>query len=72
MALNFLSIPPMSDAPERTFSCGRRIIPWTRAKLKARIEALRWSSHYPIGFHKASYRLIRAWKSEWRPSAILK
>jgi hAT family protein len=35
MALNFLSIPPMSDAPERTFSCGRRIIPWTRAKLKA-------------------------------------
>jgi hAT family protein len=36
MALDFLSIPPMSDAPERTFSCGRRTIPWTRAKLKAR------------------------------------
>lgn len=36
IALNFLSIPPMSDAPEITFSCGRRIIPWTRAKLKAR------------------------------------
>jgi hAT family C-terminal dimerisation region len=36
MALDFLSIPPMSDAPERTFSCARRTIPWSRAKLKAR------------------------------------
>lgn len=36
MALDFLSIPPMSDAPETTLSCARRTIPWSRAKLKAR------------------------------------
>jgi len=35
MALDILSIPPMSDAPERTFSCGRRTIAWSRAKLKS-------------------------------------
>jgi hAT family C-terminal dimerisation region len=34
MALDFLSVPPMSDAPERTFSGGRRTISWTRARLK--------------------------------------
>jgi hAT family C-terminal dimerisation region len=34
MALDFLSIPPMSDALERTFSGGRRTISWTRARLK--------------------------------------
>ena len=34
MALDFLSIPPMSDAPERTFSGRRRTISWTRARLK--------------------------------------
>jgi hypothetical protein len=36
MALDILSIPPMSDAPERTFSCGRRTIPWSRARLKSK------------------------------------
>ena len=35
MALDILSIPPMSDKPERTFLCGRRTISWSRAKLKA-------------------------------------
>lgn len=34
MALDILSIPPMSDAPERTFSCARRTVAWSRAKLK--------------------------------------
>ena len=28
------SVPPMSDAPERTFFGGRRTISWTRARLK--------------------------------------
>jgi hAT family C-terminal dimerisation region len=35
MALDFLSIPPISDALERTFSGGRRTISWTRARLKS-------------------------------------
>jgi hAT family C-terminal dimerisation region len=35
MALDFLSIPPISDALERTFSSGRRTISWTRARLKS-------------------------------------
>jgi len=34
MALDILSVPPMSDAPERTFFGGRRTISWTRARLK--------------------------------------
>jgi len=34
MALDILSVPPMSDAPERTFSGGGRTISWTRARLK--------------------------------------
>lgn len=35
MALDILSIPPMSDQPERTFSCARRTVSWSRAKLNA-------------------------------------
>jgi hypothetical protein len=35
MALDFISIPPISDALERTFSGGRRTISWTRARLKS-------------------------------------
>jgi hAT family C-terminal dimerisation region len=50
MALDILSIPPMSDAPERTFSCGRRTVPWSRARLKAEniemVESVaNWVSH---------------------------
>lgn len=33
MALDVLSVPAMSDDPERVFSCTRRTISWDRARL---------------------------------------
>ncbi|KAM3468042.1 hypothetical protein MY5147_008325 [Beauveria neobassiana] len=33
MAIDILSVPAMSDDPERVFSCARRIISWDRARL---------------------------------------
>lgn len=35
MAIDILSIPPMSDEPERVFSGGRRTVGWDRAKMEA-------------------------------------
>jgi hypothetical protein len=34
MAIDILSIPPMSDEPERVFSGGRRTVSWDRAQLE--------------------------------------
>ena len=33
MAIDILSIPAMSDDPERVFSCTRRTVSWDRARL---------------------------------------
>jgi hypothetical protein len=45
MAIDILSIPAMSDEPERVFSGARRIISWEQAQLSAknieRIECLK-------------------------------
>jgi hypothetical protein len=35
MAIDILSIPAMSDEPERVFSGARRTISWERAQLSA-------------------------------------
>jgi hypothetical protein len=35
MAIDILSIPLMSDEPERVFSGGRRMVSWDRAQLEA-------------------------------------
>jgi hypothetical protein len=35
MAIDILSIPPMSDKPERVFSGGRRTVSWDRAQIEA-------------------------------------
>jgi hypothetical protein len=35
MAINILSIPPMSDEPERVFSGGRRMVSWDRGQMEA-------------------------------------
>ena len=35
MAIEVLSVPVMSDDPERVFSCTRRTISWDRARLSA-------------------------------------
>lgn len=35
MAIDILSVPAMSDDPERVFSCARRTISWDRARLSA-------------------------------------
>ena len=35
MAIEVLSVPAMSDDPERVFSCTRRTISWDRARLAA-------------------------------------
>jgi hypothetical protein len=35
MAIDILSIPPMSDEPERVFSGGRRTVSWDRAQMEA-------------------------------------
>ena len=45
MAIDILSIPAMSDEPERVFSGARRTISWDRAQLSAetieRVECLK-------------------------------
>jgi hypothetical protein len=63
MALDILSIPLMSDAPERTFSCARRTISWSRAKLKPKnveiVETLAsWISQNFISFDQTSEELL--------------
>ena len=40
MAIDILSIPPMSDEPERVFSGGRRTIQWDRGQLEP--ETIEW------------------------------
>ncbi|KJZ70186.1 hypothetical protein HIM_10409 [Hirsutella minnesotensis 3608] len=35
LAIDVLSVPAMSDDPERVFSCARRTISWDRARLSA-------------------------------------
>jgi hypothetical protein len=35
IAINILSIPPMSNEPERVFSGGRRTVSWDRAQMEA-------------------------------------
>ena len=35
MAINILSIPPMSDEPERVFSDARRTVSWDRGQMEA-------------------------------------
>lgn len=35
MALDILSVPAMSDDPERVFSCTRRTVSWDRARFLA-------------------------------------
>ncbi len=47
MAIDILSIPGMSDEPERVFSGSRRTISWDRAQLEAKtIEELECSKHW--------------------------
>jgi hypothetical protein len=45
MAIDILSVPAMSDEPERVFSGARRTISWERAQLSAvnieRVECLK-------------------------------
>jgi hAT family C-terminal dimerisation region len=45
MAIDILSIPAMSDEPERVFSGARRIVSWDRAQMGAetleRVECLK-------------------------------
>ena len=35
MAIDILSIPPISDEPERVFSGARRIVSWDRGQMEA-------------------------------------
>ena len=46
MAMDILSIPAMSDEPERIFSGGRRTVSWERAQMGAenleRVECLKY------------------------------
>jgi hypothetical protein len=35
MAINILSIPPMSDEPERVFLGARRTVTWDRGQMEA-------------------------------------
>lgn len=65
MALDILSIPPMSDAPERTFSCARRTISWSRATLKpANVEMVEtlsnWISHGFVSFDRELEELLQS------------
>jgi hypothetical protein len=47
MAIDILSIPLMSDEPERVFSGGRRIVSWDRAQLEAEtIEMREYLKHW--------------------------
>ena len=41
MAIDILSIPPMSDEPERCFSGARRTVTWDRGQIKAETIELR-------------------------------
>jgi hypothetical protein len=41
MAINILSIPPMSDEPERVFSGARRTVSWDRGQMEAEIMEIR-------------------------------
>ena len=41
MAIDILSIPPMSDEPERVFLGGRRTVSWDRAQMEAEIIEMR-------------------------------
>ncbi|KAJ3454150.1 hypothetical protein MRS44_018044 [Fusarium solani] len=47
LAIDILSVPAMSDDPERVFSCARRTISWDRARLSAdTIEKLQCLSNW--------------------------
>jgi hypothetical protein len=47
MAINILSIPPMSDEPERVFSGARRTISWDRGQIEpATIEMRECLKHW--------------------------
>jgi hypothetical protein len=41
MAINILSIPPMSDKPERVFSGTRYMVSWDRGQMEAEIMEIR-------------------------------
>jgi hypothetical protein len=41
MAIDILSIPPMSDEPERVFSGVRRTVSWDRGQIKPEIIEMR-------------------------------
>jgi hypothetical protein len=41
MAIDILSIPPMSDEPERVFSGARRTVTWDRGQIEAETIELR-------------------------------
>ena len=41
MAINILSIPPISNKPERVFSGARRIVTWDRGQIEAETIELR-------------------------------
>jgi hypothetical protein len=41
MAIDILSIPPMSNKPERCFSRARRIVTWDRGQIEAETIELR-------------------------------
>jgi hypothetical protein len=41
MAINILSIPPISDEPERVFSGARHIVSWDRGQIEAEIIEIR-------------------------------
>ena len=47
MAIDILSIPAMSDEPERVFSGGRRTVSWERAQMGAEnLERVECSKHW--------------------------
>lgn len=47
MAIDILSIAPMSDEPERVFSGSRRTISWDRARLRGdTVERLQCIKHW--------------------------
>lgn len=47
LAIDILSIPPMSDEPERTFSGARRTLSWERAQLSpGKLEELECSKNW--------------------------
>jgi hypothetical protein len=47
MAIDILSIPPMSDEPERVFSGARRMVSWDRGQLEPEtIEMREYLKHW--------------------------